>query len=61
MPFMNFEIVNAKNKKMEVIKLLKQSISTQRYKIGFLKKNQGNKIKDSGEAYDFNLFTDVLT
>ena len=24
-------------------------------------KNQGNKIKDSGEAYDFNLFTDVLT
>ena len=26
-----------------------------------MKKSQGNKIKDSGEAYDFNLFPDVLT
>ena len=25
------------------------------------KKDQGNKIKDSGEAYDINLFTDVFT
>ena len=27
---------------------------TQRYKKGFVKKNQGNKIKNSREAYDIN-------
>ena len=70
MPFMNFKIVNAKNKKMEFKKLLKYSISLhwgfnhslshRDIKQGFWK-NQGNKIKDSGEAYEFNLFTDALT
>ena len=28
---------------------------------GLCEKNQDNKIKDSGEAYDINWFTDVLT
>ena len=28
---------------------------------GLCKKDQGNKIKDSGEAYDINLFTDFFT
>ena len=40
------------------------SSGKQRYKRGFVKKKtkkQGNKIKDSGEAYDINQFTDVLT
>ena len=33
-----------------------------RYKKGFMKKKkQGNKIKDLGEAYDINQYTDVLT
>ena len=26
-----------------------------------MKKNQGSEIKDSGEAYHFNLFTNVFT
>ena len=60
---MNFEIVNAKNLKDGIFeKLVKYGISLrfqslasiQRYKRGFVGKKQGNKIKDSGEAYDTN-------
>ena len=65
---MNFKIVNAKNLKIEFEKLLKNMVylftdifiissGKQRYKRGFVKKKtkkQGNKIKDSGEAYDIN-------
>ena len=64
-PIMNFKIVNAKNFKMDlfiIYSLRFNSLAgTQRYKRPFVKKTQSNKIKDSGEAYDFNLFTDVLT
>ena len=58
---MNFKIVNAKNKKMEFKKLIKYSISINYIKNRVSGKNQGNEIKDSGEAYDFSLFTDVQT
>ena len=70
MPVKNFKIANAKNLTMELKKkkLLNWGISihwdftftfvagTQRYKRTLWKKkrNQGNKIKDSGEAYDTN-------
>ena len=67
MPVKNFKIANAKNLTMELKKkttklryiysLRFYSLAgTQRYKRTLWKKkrNQGNKIKDSGEAYDIN-------
>ena len=61
MPFINFKTVNAKNHKdgnvkkktkIWLIYLLRfQSLAgIWRSKRGFVKKNQGNKIKDSGKA-----------
>ena len=44
-----------------VMKTMYVSASTQRYKRSFEKKDQGNKIKDSGEAYVMNWFTNVFT
>ena len=57
MPFINFEIVNAKNIKMEFKKQLKYGISIHwGFNLFFFfnrvcEQNQGNKIKDSGEAW----------